>query len=126
MPQVGIGFLPDTGGTFFLPPLRGWTGLYLVLTGPIIGPAEAYRQRLVSHTIPAAHFGVIKDALSDNHPIDRLLDGLHRDPGEGELARHTPLIDRAFSAPSVEAILEALDADDGADAAFAHDTAAEI
>ena len=96
MPQVGIGFLPDIGGTYFLPRLLGWTGLYLALTGRIIGPAEAYRQRLVSHTIPAAHFPVIKDALSDNHPIDRLLDGLHRDPGEGELVRHTPLIDRAF------------------------------
>ncbi len=126
MPQVGIGFLPDIGGTYFLPRLLGKTGLYLALTGRLIGPAEAYRQRLVSHFIPSAHFGVIKDALADNHPIDRLLDGLHRDPGEGELVRHTPLIDRAFAAPSVEAILEALDAEQGEDAAFARDTAAEI
>ena len=69
---------------------------------------------------------MIKDALADNHPIDRLLDGLHRDPGEGELVRHTPLIDRVFAAPSVEAILEALDAEQGEDAAFARETAAEI
>jgi enoyl-CoA hydratase len=126
MPQVGIGFLPDIGGTYFLPRLLGWTGLYLALTGRIIGPAEAYRQRLVSHTIPAAHFPVIKDALSDNHPIDRLLDGLHRDPGEGELVRHTPLIDHAFAAPSVEAILARLDAEQGEDRAFAEETAAAI
>jgi enoyl-CoA hydratase len=128
MPQVGIGFLPDIGGTYFLSRMLGWTGVYLALTGRIIGPAEAYRHRLVSHTIPAAHFGVIKDALADNHPIDRLLDGLHRDPGEGELVRHTPLIDRVFSAPSVEAILERLDTeqDKGDDAAFARETAAEI
>ncbi len=126
MPQVGIGFLPDIGGTYFLPRLLGWTGLYLALTGRLIGPAEAYRQRLVSHTIPAAHFGVIKDALCDNHPIDRLLDGLHRDPGEGELVRHTPLIDRVFSAPSVEAILQRLDDERGEDEAFAHETAVEI
>jgi enoyl-CoA hydratase len=126
MPQVGIGFLPDIGGTHFLPRLLGWSGLYLALTGRTIGPAEAYRQRLVSHTIPAAHFGVIKDALADNHPIDRLLDGLHRDPGEGELVRHTPLIDRVFSAPSVEAILDALDAEEGEHAAFARETADEI
>jgi enoyl-CoA hydratase len=126
MPQVGIGFLPDIGGTYFLPRLLGFAGLYLALTGRIIGPAEAYRQRLVSHYIPAAHFGVIKDALADNHPIDRLLDGLHKDPGEGELVRHTPLIDRAFAAPSVEAILDALDAEEGEHAAFAQETAAEI
>jgi len=126
MPQVGIGFLPDIGGTYFLPRLLGRTGLYLALTGRIIGPAEAYRQRLVSHTIPAAHFDVIKDALSDNHPIDRLLDGLHRDPGEGELVRHTPLIDRVFSAPSVQAILAGLDEEQGEDEDFARQTAAEI
>src|SRR6185295_19974713 len=126
MPQVGIGFLPDIGGTYFLPRLLGWTGVYLALTGRTIGPAEAYRQRLVSHYVPSAHFGVIKDALSDNHPIDKLLDGLHRDPGEGELVAHTPLIDRAFTAPSVEAILERLDQQQGDDKAFAQETAAEI
>jgi enoyl-CoA hydratase len=126
MPQVGIGFLPDIGGTYFLPRLLGWTGTYLALTGRLIGPAEAFRLRLVSHCIPAAHFSVIKDALSDNQPIDRLLDGLHREPGEGELVRHTPVINRAFSAPSVEAILERLDAEEGDDQAFAHDAAAEI
>lgn len=126
MPQVGIGFLPDIGGTYFLPRMLGRTGLYLALTGRLIGPAEAYRHRLVSHCIPAAHFGVIKDALSDNHPIDRLLDGLHRDPGEGELVAHTPLIDHAFSAPSVEAILERLDREQGEDRVFAQETAAEM
>jgi enoyl-CoA hydratase/carnithine racemase len=126
MPQVGIGFLPDIGGTYFLSRMLGWTGLYLALTGRIIGPAEAYRHRLVSHCVPAAHFGVIEDALRDNHPIDRLLDGLHRDPGEGELVRHTPLIDRVFSRGSVEAILEALDSEHGEDEAFARETAAEI
>ncbi len=126
MPQVGIGFLPDIGGTYFLPRLLGSTGLYLALTGHTIGPADAFRLRLASHYIPSAHFHVIKDALSDNHPIDRLLDGLHRDPGEGELVRFTPVIDRAFSAPSVEEILARLDAERGEHEAFARETAAEI
>ncbi|MGV1013334.1 MAG: enoyl-CoA hydratase/isomerase family protein [Methyloceanibacter sp.] len=126
MPQVGIGFLPDIGGTYFLPRLLGWTGLYLALTGRMIGPADAYRLKLVTHYIPSAHFGVIKDALSDNHPIDRLLDGLHRDPGEGELVRLTPAIDRVFSAPSVEAIFERLDAERGEHEAWAQETAAKL
>jgi enoyl-CoA hydratase/carnithine racemase len=126
MPQVGIGFLPDIGGTYFLPRLFGWMGTYLALTGSVIGPADAYRLRLVSHHIPSAHFGVIKDALADNHPIDRLLDGLHRDPGEGELVRHTPVIDRTFSAGSVEEILARLDAEKGDDEDWAKETAAEL
>jgi len=126
MPQVGIGFLPDIGGTYFLPRLLGSIGTYLALTGRVIGPAEAYRLRLASHYIPSSCFGVIKDAISDNHPVDRLLDGLHRDPGEGELVRHTPVINRAFSAPTVEEILKRLDAEEGEDASFAHETAAEM
>jgi len=126
MPQVGIGFLPDIGGTYFLSRLDNHTGLYLALTGRAIGPADAYRLRLISHYIPSAHFHVIKDAVSDNHPIDRLLDGLHRDPGEGELARLTPAIHRIFGSSSVEEILDRLDAEQGQDEAWAKATAAEI
>jgi enoyl-CoA hydratase len=126
MPQVGIGFLPDIGGTYFLSRLENHFGLYLALTGRAIGPADAYRLRLISHYIPAAHFHVIKEAVSDNHPIDRLLDGLHRDPGEGELARLTPAIHRIFGAPSVEEILDRLDAERGQDEAWAKATAADI
>lgn len=126
MPQVGIGFLPDIGGTYFLPRLLGWTGMYLALTGSSIGPADAYRLKLVSHYIPSAHFGVIMDALSDNHPIDRLLDGLHRDPGEGVLLSFTPVIDRTFSAPSVEEILARLDAERGGYESWAKETTATL
>ena len=100
MPQVGIGFLPDIGGTYFLPRLLGWMGTYLALTGAYHRPGGRLSlARSSATTSRPAHFGVIKDALADNHPIDRLLDGLHRDPGEGELVRHTPLINRVFSAP---------------------------
>ena len=127
MPQVGIGFLPDIGGTYFLPRLFGWVGTYLALTGAVIGPADAHRLRLVSHYIPSAYFGVIKKALADNHPIDRLLDGLHEDPGEGDLVRLTPAINRVFSAPTVEEILERLDSEpEGPYEAWAKQTAASL
>jgi enoyl-CoA hydratase len=126
MPQVGIGFLPDIGGTYFLSRLPGKIGTYLALTGAGMGRADAHWCRLVSHCIPAAHFSVVKDAIADNHPIDRLLDGLHKDPGEGELMKLVPAINRIFSEPSVEAILEALDAERGEEADWAKETAIEI
>jgi enoyl-CoA hydratase len=126
MPQVAIGWFPDVGGTYFLSRLENYFGTYLALTGKIIGPADAYRLRLISHYIPASHFHVIEDALADNHPIDRLLDGLHRDPGEGELARFTPAIHRIFGSDSVEAILAKLDAEEGEFETWAKETAAEI
>jgi len=33
MPETGIGFFPDVGGSFFLPRLDGELGTYLGLTG---------------------------------------------------------------------------------------------
>lgn len=126
MPQVGIGFLPDIGGTYFLSRLPARIGLYLALTGRTMGRADAHWCRLVSHCIPAAHFSVVKDAIADNHPIDRLLDGLHKDPGEGELVKMIPLIDRIFAADSVASILDGLDAERGEQAAWAKETATEI
>jgi enoyl-CoA hydratase len=126
MPQVGIGFIPDVGGTYFLSRLDNHFGAYLALTGKTIGPADAYRFKLVSHTIPAAHFHVIKDALADNHPIDRLLDGLHRDPGEGELVRLTPAVQRIFSSDTAAEILAKLDEERGPFETWARATAAEM
>ena len=127
MPQVGIGFLPDIGGTYFLPRLLGWTGLYLALTGRIIGPADAYRQRLVSHYIPAAHFGVIKDALA-RQPSDRPAARRAASRPRRRRARAAHAADR----PRLLARLRSrrssqrLDAEQGEDAAFARETAAEI
>jgi enoyl-CoA hydratase len=127
MPQVGIGFIPDIGGTYFLSRLPNAIGLYLALTGKSIGRADAYRLGLASHCIPSAHFHVVKDALSDNQPIDKLLDGLHRDPGEGDLVRFTPAFDRIFlHSTSVEEILTRLDAERGEFASWAQETAAEM
>jgi enoyl-CoA hydratase len=126
MPQVGIGFLPDIGGTYFLSRLPARIGVYLALTGRSMGRADAHWCRLITHCIPAAHFSVIKDAVADNHPIDRLLDGLHKDPGEGELMKLIPSIDRIFAADSVDTILEALDGEHGEHADWAKETATEI
>ncbi|WP_028312899.1 enoyl-CoA hydratase/isomerase family protein [Derxia gummosa] len=41
MPEVGIGFFPDVGGSWFLPRLPGALGLYLGLTGRAVGGADA-------------------------------------------------------------------------------------
>ncbi|HSM39185.1 MAG TPA: enoyl-CoA hydratase/isomerase family protein, partial [Afifellaceae bacterium] len=40
MPEVGIGFFPDVGGTWFLPRLPGETGAYLALTGARLDQAD--------------------------------------------------------------------------------------
>lgn len=126
MPETNIGFFPDVGGGFFLTRFPGETGLYLGLTGRSVGRADAYYVGFATHCIAAAEFDKIRRAMIEGDPIDPVLDALHRDPGPGELALLRPAIDRIFSAESVEAILSRLDAEAGADADWARETAAII
>ncbi|WP_088348679.1 MULTISPECIES: enoyl-CoA hydratase/isomerase family protein [Rhodomicrobium] len=126
MPETNIGFFPDIGAGYFLPRFPGETGMYLGLTGASIGRADAFQLGYATHCIDAAHFDAIRRAMIEGDPIDAVLGALHRDPGEGELARHRPAIDRIFAADSVEAILSRLDAESGADADWARETAAII
>jgi enoyl-CoA hydratase len=126
MPEAGIGFFPDVGATWFLPRLRGKAGLYLALTGRSIGPADAFHLGLVTHCIDSAHFPAIRRELSDAQPVDPMLDSFHRDPGESEIARMQPVMDRLFEADSVQGVLDNLDAEQGEFAEWAKTAAAEI
>lgn len=126
MPETGIGFFPDIGGGYFLSRFPGETGLYLGLTGFSVGRADAYYLGVATHCIDAFEFDKIRHAMVEGDPIDPVLDGLHRDPGQSQLAELRPVIDRIFSAGSVEAILERLDAETGTHAEWARMTAATM
>ncbi len=123
MPEVGIGFFPDVGASYFLSRLPGETGLYLALTGRTIGREDAYYLGLASHCVAAADFDKICQAMIESDPIDPVLEGLHRHPGDSPIAGMRAPIDRIFDAESVEEILSRLDAETGAHAEWARETA---
>jgi enoyl-CoA hydratase/carnithine racemase len=126
MPEVGIGFFPDVGATWFLPRLPGETGAYCALTGERLRVADAVAAGVATHHVAAARFPDLIDALAGTVPVDAVLAGFADPPGEGALAPLRPAIDRLFAADKVEDILAALDADDGPHAAWAGKTAAVI
>ena len=105
MPETAIGLVPDVGASWFLGHLPGSVGLYLALTGRMIGRADAFALGLVTHCIEAEHFSQIKPDISLGGPVDSLLDELHTDPGKGELVQHQGWIEAIFSASSIEEIL---------------------
>ena len=105
MPETAIGLFPDVGVAHALSRLPGEIGTYLGLTGRAIGRADAYALGLVTHCIPADRFDEIEVALADAQTIDPLLDGLHQEPGSGELADKAELIADAFAGAEVEAIV---------------------
>lgn len=119
MPETAIGLFPDVGAAFHLARLGGEIGTYLGLTGRSIGRADAYHLGLATHCIAAERFDEIEAALGDAQTVDDLLDGLHREPGQGSLAKHAGVIAACFSAPDVETIMARLTAWQGHDRDFA-------
>ena len=56
MPEVGIGFFPDVGATWFLPRLPGELGAYCALTGERLGAADGVAASLATHRVASARF----------------------------------------------------------------------
>jgi enoyl-CoA hydratase len=118
MPETGIGFVPDIGSSHFLPRCPGGLGFYLALTGARIGQGDACAAGLVTHAVDAADFESVLARLAEGQDAERAVAAFARKPAVAALDRR--LIDTAFAAPTVEAVLERLDRDGGG---FAVETA---
>jgi enoyl-CoA hydratase len=129
MPEVGIGFFPDVGATWFLPRMPGETGTYCALTGERFGSADGTAAGLATHRIPSARFAALLDGLTGTVSVDALLAAFAEPAGQGPISARRDAIDRLFAGDRVEDILAALEreaASGGADAAWAAQTAATI
>jgi len=129
MPEVGIGFFPDVGATWFLPRLPGELGSYCALTGERLAAADAVAATVATHRIASARFGELADALCGAVSVDATLAAFAEPANEAPLAARRSAIDRLFKGDRVEQILAALDAEaaaGGLDAGFAATSAAAI
>src|SRR5256885_13977954 len=70
MPEVGIGFFPDVGATWFLPRMPGELGAYCALTGERLGAADAVAAGLATHRVASSRLGDLADALCGAVPVD--------------------------------------------------------
>jgi enoyl-CoA hydratase/carnithine racemase len=129
MPEVGLGFIPDVGATWFLSRMPGELGLYCALTGARLSPADAVASGIATHRVGSSRLPDLIEGLCGNVSVDALLGAFAEPPGEGPLTSLAPAIDRLFAGASVEAILAALDAEARGNAAaadFARATALTI
>jgi enoyl-CoA hydratase len=127
MPEVGIGFFPDVGATWFLPRMPGELGTYCALTGDRFGPSDAVSSGVATHRIASTQFDTLLDGLTGPAPVDAVL-ATFAQPQDQEPKRRT-VIDRLFATDRVEAILDALDREGqskSSDAEWAQKTAATI
>jgi enoyl-CoA hydratase len=121
MPEVGIGFFPDVGGTWFLPRLTGEIGTYCALTCERLKVADAVCAGVATHHVPAARHSDLLDALCGSAPVDTIIAAFSQPVGEGDAFVRRSAVDRLFAGAAVEDILERLDAEatDGANAEWA-------
>src|SRR5947207_208533 len=110
MPEVGIGFFPDIGATWFLPRMPGELGTWCALTGERLKTADAVAAGIATHHVRSERFADLTDALCGNVPVDALL-GAFAEP-VGQVADRAT-IDRLFAGDRVEDILDRLDSETG-------------
>jgi enoyl-CoA hydratase len=126
MPEVGIGFFPDVGATWFLPRMPGELGTYCALTGDRFNAADACATGVATHRIPSARFPALLEGLYGTVPVDAVLAAFTEPAGEGPIVARRAVIDRLFADNRVEDILRALDAEKSDHAEWARATATSI
>src|SRR5256714_4218476 len=126
MPEVGIGFFPDVGATWFLPRTPGELGTWCALTGDRLRTADAVTAGIATHHVRSDRFGDLIDALCGNVSVDATLAAFAEPPGDAPMNAQRATIDRLFAGDRVENILQRLDAETGADREWAAAVAATI
>ncbi|WP_130866103.1 3-hydroxyisobutyryl-CoA hydrolase [Acidipropionibacterium timonense] len=69
MPETGIGFVPDVGGSWLLA-RAGALGLHLALTGQHIGPAETIEAGMADVHVPREHLSSLVEELCHTGDAD--------------------------------------------------------
>lgn len=114
MPEVGIGYFPDVGGSYFLPRIPGELGIYLGVSGVQIRAADALYCGLADWYLDSSKLATLDDRLDQLQWHDtplKDLQGLLAKLGvqqlpDAPLAALRPAIDHFFALPDVPSIVE--------------------
>lgn len=107
MPEVGIGLIPDVGGTYLLSRAPGFTGLHVALTNEKLNAADAIYLRMADREIRSEDIEKFIAAVDSAGP-DKALDdhGIASDPSP--LAEKSGWINAHYAHSTVERVLESL------------------
>jgi enoyl-CoA hydratase len=117
MPEVGLGFFPDVGGTWLLSHSPGEIGTYFGLTGQTMNGPDAIHARFADAVVPSAKLPDLREALTKVAPgvtsaeIGKLIDSFSTGDAGGPVAAQQAKIDALFSHDRMEDIVAALQRD---------------
>ena len=114
MPEVGLGFFPDVGGTYLLSHSPGEIGTYFGLTGQTMNGPDAIHARFADAVVPSAKLPALRDVLTRVRPgiasneLKGLIEGFAGTEKAGPVAAMQPTIDTLFAYEHMEDIVAAL------------------
>jgi enoyl-CoA hydratase len=117
MPEVGLGFFPDVGGTWLLSHAPGEIGTYFGLTGQTMNGPDAVYSRFADSVVPSDRLGALREELTGVRPgtsssgIEALISGFATGEKSGPVAALEAQIDEWFAFDRMEDIVAALKRD---------------
>lgn len=111
MPETGIGFIPDVGGTWLLSHTPGQTGTHLGLTAGSVQAGDAIALGLADHYVTTDALPALLEAL-EGDDVDALaaVREAAGEPPASPLSQARSWIDEAYAPEEVTEILARLDA----------------
>jgi enoyl-CoA hydratase len=122
MPEVGLGFFPDVGGTWLLSRSPGEIGTYFGLTGQTMNGPDAIYAKFADAVVPSGKLAALRQALVGLRTdvkaaeVKAVIDGFAMGETSGPIAALRPQIDRWFAHDRMQDIVTALK-QDGSDLA---------
>lgn len=115
MPEVGIGFIPDVGGTYLLSRAPGSLGVHVALTGTPFSGADAIALGFADHYVSHDKLDQLRRAIVAEG-VEGALIGHTIEPPQSELVAQREWIDECYGGDSVADIVAALRGHDAAPA----------
>lgn len=107
MPEVGIGFIPDVGGTYLLSRAPGLLGLHAALTGAPFDGADAIAMGFADHFVPHDKLGDLTKAIVADG-VDAAVAKYAVEPPASPLLAQRDWIDECYAGETVVDIVAAL------------------
>ncbi len=107
MPECGIGFVPDVGGSFILAQAPGRLGEYLGLTAARMGPGDAIYAGFADHYVPETAWPALIETLCQSGDITAV-EMAAATPPASPLAAQQAEIDSLFGGEALQDVLNSL------------------
>ncbi|WP_328409809.1 enoyl-CoA hydratase/isomerase family protein [Nocardia sp. NBC_00403] len=111
MPEVGIGFVPDVGGTYLLARTPGEIGTHVALTTARMSAGDAIATGFADYYVLSENIPALLETLR-SETAEIAIAKFATDAPESELVAQRDWIDACYSADSVEEIVARLQASD--------------